>query len=68
MLKQTFKKHIRKKIHEKAFEYLITNRNNRNGKGMALSYQGLEIQNYLFSEDIEITNTQRKYISILEPK
>ena len=29
---------------------------------MALNYQGLEIQNYLSSEDIEITNTERKYI------
>ena len=57
MIRQTLKNHIRKKIHKKAFEYLITNRNNRNEKGMALSYQSLEIQNYLFSEDIEITNT-----------
>ena len=62
MPKQTYKKLIRKKIQEKAFDYLITKRNNRNGKGMALSYKGLEIQNYLFSEDIEITNTERKYI------
>ena len=66
MLKQCqnrpIKKLIRQKIQEKAYEYLITKRNNRNGKGMALSYQGLEIQNYLFSDNIEITNTERKYI------
>ena len=48
MPKQTYKKLIRKKIQEKAFDYLITKRNNRNGKGMALSYKGLEIKNYLF--------------------
>ena len=62
MPKQTYKKLIRKKIEENAFEYLITKRNNRNGKGMKLSYKKFKIHNYLASEDIEITNTERKYI------
>ena len=61
MPKQTYKKLIRKKIQEKSFEYLITKRNKRNGKGMKLSYKKNLIQNYLASEVIEITNIERKY-------
>ena len=38
MLKQNYKKLIRKKVYEKALEYIITKRNNCNGKGMKLSY------------------------------
>ena len=45
MPKQTYKKVKRQKTQVNAFKYLIAKRNNRNGKGMALSYKGLEIQN-----------------------
>ena len=62
MPKQTYKKLIRQKIQQKSFEYLINKRNNRNGKGMAISYHSLEMQNYLLSEDMEITNNDRKHI------
>ena len=62
MPKATYRKLIIKKIKEKSFEYLINKRNTRNGKGMELVYTKLEMKNYLSSEDIEITNHERKLI------
>ena len=60
--KATYIKLIKKKIYQKSFEYLLDKRNTRNGKGMQMCYQKLEIQNYLSSEDIDITNHERKLI------
>ena len=34
----------------------------RNGKGMEMDHASLEMQNYLKSEDIDITNNERKLI------
>ena len=62
MPKATYRKLIRKKINEKSLEYLVTKRNTRNGKGMELTYTKLEMQNYLSSENMEITNHERKLI------
>ena len=60
--KETYKKLIKKKIFEKYFQYLLNKRNTRNGKGMELFIEKFEIQKYLSSEDIEITNDERKLI------
>ena len=60
MPKATSKKIIKKRIKEKAFEYLLGIRNKRNGKWMDILYKGLDMQNYLRSEDMEITNEERK--------
>ena len=60
--KATYIKLIKKKIYQKSFEYLLDRRNTRNGKGMEMSYEKLEMQNYLSSQDIEITNHERKLI------
>ena len=62
MPKATYKKLIKKRIKEKAFEYLLSIRNKRNGKGMEILYTWLQMQTYLGSEDIEITNEERKLI------
>ena len=51
-----------------SFKYLLSKRNNQNGKGMELSYEKLTIQNYLLSEDIDIYNEERKYIFQLRTK
>ena len=37
-------------------------RNNRNGKGIDIEYTELKMQNYLRSEDLDITNDERKQI------
>ena len=60
MPKATYRNLIKKKISQKSLEYLLTKRNARNGKGMQMSYSKLYIQNYLSSEDIDITNCERK--------
>ena len=56
MPKETYKKLITNKIKEEAFNYLILKRHQRNGKGMDIEYTHLEMQNYLCSEDVDITN------------
>ena len=68
MPKQTYKKLIKKKIMEFSFKYLIEKRNTRNGKGIEIMYEKLEIQSYLNTEDINITNEERKYIFQLRTK
>ena len=45
-------------FYEQALIYLLNKRDNRNGKGIELHYTNLDIQNYLRSEDIEITNQE----------
>ena len=60
MSKDSYKKLIKNKIKEGAFKYLISKRNKRNGKGMEIEYTQLEMQNYLRTEDIEITNFKIK--------
>ena len=62
MSKESYKKLIKNKIKEGALRYLISKRNKRNGKGMEIDYTQLEMQNYLRTEDIEITNYERKLI------
>ena len=62
MPKATYKKIIKKRINEKAFEYLMNIRNKRNGKGMDMKYTRLKMQNYFKNEDMEITNEERKLI------
>ena len=68
MPKQTYKKLIKKKIMEFSFKYLIEKRNTRNGKGIEIMYEKLEIQSYLNTEDMNITNEERKYIFQLRIK
>ena len=68
MSKDSYKKLIKNKIKEGAFKYLISKRNKRNGKGMEIEYTYLEMQNYLRTEDIEITNYERKLIFQLRTK
>ena len=68
MPKETYKQLIKNKIKEEAFNYLILKRNKRNGKGMDIEYTHLEMQNYLSSEDIDITNEDRKLIFQLRTK
>ena len=62
MPRQTYKKLIKKRIEECAFNYLIEKRNKRNGKGIDNIFTSLKIQNYLSTEDIDIQNDERKYI------
>ena len=40
----------------------------RNGKGMNIIYSRLKIQNYLSSEDIDVSNDERKLILQLRTK
>ena len=68
MPKSTYKKMLKKKINEQALIYLLNKRDNRNGKGIELHYTNLDIKNYLRSEDIEITNQERKLIFQLRTK
>ena len=69
MPKATFKKMVKKRIKEKSFEYLLNLRNSRNGKGMEINYYTrLKMQNYLQSEDMDITNDERKLILQLRTK
>ena len=60
MPKNTYKKIIKNKIRKEALSYLVKKRDERNGKGIELFYQNLDMQNYLGSEDIDITNEERK--------
>ena len=65
----TYKNMIKKKqVKCKSLEYLLRIRNKRNGKGMELSYQNLTMQNYLFTEDIYISNEERKLIFPMRKK
>ena len=68
MPKETYKKLIKYKIKEVAFKYIISKRNKRNGKGIEIEYTDLEMQNYLRSEDMDITNNERKFIFQLRTK
>ena len=62
MPKQTYKNVIKKKILEYSFKYLIEKINRRNGKGIELQYEKLEMQPYLCTEDMDIKNVERKFI------
>ena len=68
MPRSTYKKMLKQKIKEEAFIYFLNKRDNRNGKGVELHYQNLGMQNYLRSEDIDITNQERKFIFQLRTK
>ena len=68
MPKATFKKIVKKRITEQSFEYLLNLRNKRNGKGMDINYLRLKMQNYLSSDDIDISNDERKLIFQLRTK
>ena len=46
----------------------MSKQDNRNGKGVEIHYQNLVMQNYLSSEDIDITNQERKFIFQLRTK
>ena len=62
MPKQTFETIIKKSIKESSLSYLNNKRISRNGKGIEMEYDQLEMQNYLSSLDIDITNEERKII------
>ena len=68
MPKNTYKKIIKNKIKKEAFSYLVKKRDERNGKGIEILYQNLDMQTYLGSEDIDITNEERKLIFQLRTK
>ena len=51
-----------------SFTYLIEKRNTRNGKGMEIQYEKLGMQSYLNTEDMDISNEERKYIFQLRIK
>ena len=60
--KNLFKTMIKRKIKERAFQYLVNKKITRNGKGIEINHSRLEMQNYLKSENIDITNDERKLI------
>ena len=64
----TFKKLVKLKIKEKAFIYLINQKEKRNGKGIEINHLKHEMQNYLKSEDMNINNDERKLILQLRTK
>ena len=66
--KQTWRKLIKKKIIDFSFKYLLEKRNSRNGKGIEIQYQKLEMQPYLGTQDIDISNEERKFIFQLRTK
>ena len=68
MSRGEFKKIIKEKIEEKAFQYLMEKRNNRNGKGMEICYSELKMQKYLQTKDENILNIERKTIFQLRTK
>ena len=68
MPKETYKKIIKKSIKESSFLYLNDKRIRRNGKGIEMEYVKLEMQNYLNTLDIDITNEERKIIFQLRNK
>ena len=53
MPKETYRKLLKKKTSQKPLKYP---KKCQKWKGMEMSYSQLEIQNYLSSEDIDITN------------
>ena len=57
MPKETYKKVVKKRIKEYSFDYLTLK---KNGKGIRNNYTHLVMQNYLFSEGIDIQNKERK--------
>ena len=59
---------IKEKIRNKSLEYLLNKRNTRNGKEMELTYTKLTMQNYFYTEDIDISNQERKFILQLGTK
>jgi hypothetical protein len=68
MPKQTYIKLIKRKITEFSFKYLLEKRNRRNGKGIEMQYKKLEMQSYLETEDMDISNEERKFIFQLRKK
>ena len=68
MSEKKYKEIIKLKILEKAFCYLIQKNTKRNGKGKNIRYNTLRMQNYLCSEDENITNEERKFIFQLRTK
>ena len=68
MSKNKFKILIKRKIKERAFQYLMNKKVSRNGKGIEISHERLEMLNYLRSEDMEINNQERKLIFQLRTK
>ena len=68
MPNETFKKMIKESIKESPFLYLNDKRKRRNGKGIEVEYEKLEMQNYLKTLDIDITNEEMKVIFQLRNK
>ena len=68
MTNATLKNMFKKSIKYISFTYLNNKRTNRNGKGIEMKYEHLEMQNYLNSLDIDITNEERKVIFPLRNK
>ena len=66
--KATFKKLVKNQIKEKAFNYLINQKEKRNGKGIEIHHLKHGMQNYLKSEDMDINNDERKLILQLRTK
>jgi hypothetical protein len=65
---ETYKNMIKTKVKYRSLEYLLSKRNIRNGKGIELSYEKLIMQNYLLSEDMDISNEERKCIFQMSTK
>ena len=65
---QTFKKIVKKSVKEGSLLYLNNKRISRNGKGIEMKYNELEMKNYLSLMDIDITNEERKVIFQLRKK
>ena len=65
---QAFKKIVKKSVKEGSLLYLNNKRISRNGKGIEMKYNELEMKNYLSSMDIDIINEERKVIFQLRNK
>ena len=59
---------IKRKIKERAFQYLVGVKLTRNAEGIEISHEKLEMQNYLRSEDKGINNQDRKLIFTLRTR
>ena len=62
MPKIKYKQMIKRKTTYFAILYLIEKKDRRNGKGKEIIYTGLEMQNYLKTEDMDITKNERKFM------
>ena len=58
--KETFKKEVRKKITQAAFQYLL-DKTKRHSKMMSLKYDKLSMQNYLKSKNISKFQAQKLF-------